>query len=218
MKKLICILSLVFFCSINQSKAQLPASLSDIKWTETKHNGFLIANDGMKTEVVFDVDVRMHIGAVEKGEVNYSVKGSSAVVTSIGDEYKGFQIGEKIFERIAFVKAKVPRKVRFMRVVAKGKIDAYEYIHHTSIEIGDDGKAKEGNFYYVSIFLRNNDTKVEVIANEGAGIAKAVELMKDNEAVMGDYKFRQYDVLETKEGVVKRVDLLKMVNDYNAAK
>ena len=174
----------MLFCSINESKAQLPASLSDIKWTETKHNGFLIANDGTKTEVEFDTQIHSSIRAMSHGEVVYTLKGSTKAMTSIGDKYKGFQIGDKIFERVNFT-LKAGKKIKFMQPIAKGKIDAYEYIHHTTIEVGDDGKAKEGNFYYVSIFLRNNDTKVEVIANEGAGIAKAVELMKDNEAVMG---------------------------------
>ena len=219
MKKLICILSLLLFCSINQSKAQLPASLSDIKWTESKYPGFLIANDGTKTEVEFDTYIRMSIKEIESGGVVYTIKSTSKIKRSVGDEYKGFQIGDRIFERVNFSTLKAAKRIKFMRPLAKGKIDMYEYIWYTNSEI-IDGVTKDRDIYKISYFFKNNITGKEEISNDDMTLAVEgiIELIKDNEKVMKDFKFKQYDVLETKEGVVKRVDLLKMVNDYNAAK
>ena len=220
MKKLICIFSLVLFCSINQSKAQLPASLSDIKWTESKHNGFLIANDGTKTEVEFDTYIRISIKEIESGAVVYTVKSTSKIKRSVGDEYKGFQIGDKLFERVNFSTLKAAKRIKFMRPLAKGKIDMYEYIWYTNSEI-IDGVTKDRDIYKTSYFFKNNITGKEEFSNEDmtAALDVVVDLVKDNENVIKNFKFRQYDVLDEKgEGVVKRIDLLKMVNDYNAAK
>ena len=218
MKKLICMLSLVLFCSINQSKAQLPASLSDIKWTESKYPGFLIANDGTKTEVEFDTYIRTNMKSIGEGYLAYRMNGSNKMIRSIDDKYKGFQIADKNFERVDFSTLKAAKRIKFMQPLAKGKIDMYEYIWFTNSEIVD-GVTKDVSIYLITYFFRNNVTGKEVFANEGVGIDKFIEIIKDNEKIVKDFSFRQYDVIEDKEGsTVKKIDLLKMVNDYNAAK
>ena len=154
---------------------------------------------------------------MEAGDITYSIKGSTKVETSISDEYKAFQIDDKIFEKPNFT-LKSAKKIKFMQPLAKGKIDMYIYIFRSSITMVNS-VTKDIPSYYISYFLRKKDTNEEVIANEGAGFSKALALMMDNESIKKDYYvFKQYDILGSKEGAVKGLDLLKMVNDYNASK
>jgi hypothetical protein len=192
MKKLLFVLSFLLSISTCFSQStKIPESLSDPKWKDPKKSGFLIANDGTKTEVTFDTPLQYTIREVSYGGVIYTIKGTTKILRSIGDEYKSFQIDDKVFERPNLT-LKSGKKIDFMQPLAKGKIDMYMYIHFTNTNIDSDGVSHEGAYYYTSYFLRKNSTKEEFIANEGAGTSKVVP--------------------------IKGLDLLKMVNDYNAAK
>ena len=166
--------------------------------------------------MIFDTHLPTSIREVGEGGIVYTVKGSTKILRTIGDEYKSFQINDKVFERPNLT-LKSGKKIKFMQPLAKGKIDMYLYIYRSSITMVND-VAKDIPSYYISYFLRKNSSKEESIANETMGTDKSVALLLDNEQVKGDYDYKQYGVLGEKEGVVKGLDLLKMVKDYNAAK
>jgi len=218
MKKLFYILlfSVLTNTCFSQTK-QIPQFLIDPKWEDPQKSGFLIATDGTKTEVMFNSALRYSIKEVCTGSVIYTIKGTTKVLRSIGDQYSSFQIDDKTFERHNLTLKNV-RKVKFMPILAKGKIDMYQYIYYSSNMIDSDGVSHEGNYYITYYFLRKNSTKEEIITNDEIGLKEAIPLFFDNEKIKEDYNYKQYNVLGNKEGMVKGIDLLKMVKDYNAAK
>jgi len=207
---ILCILLILF---VFTSNAQTP--FKEVNWSETKIPGFIINKDASKTEVIFDTYIRTSIREIGYGDVVYIEKGGSKIMRSVPKECIGFQINDKLFEKVDFNDVKGGKSLKFMQPLSKGKINLYMYIYYSS-SIIENGETKQGNYYYYTYFLRKTATNEGIMIGTASKLNDLQALISDNANVSKKYQDKEYNNAEVKEGVNKNIDLIKMINDYNS--